>query len=213
MNTILGGGSQLNKLSKISEHLSSRELTVYVDNATGNDSNNGEILNPVKTITAALELQGSHGALVIVLIGAADYVFPAIPVIRNRGFIEITGGSATVVFDESSIGLSPYYFEIHNTMILVKVDVRIESVTQLQAFASLHHGSEIFFWGNTVSLLNVDYIVRANYGINTLSLGNAVITGDVALTQNVVKKVAGMSDFVFSKTGLTLTNITDNSGV
>ena len=74
-NTIFGGGSALNKLKVIEQHLTRNSRTVYVD-VDGNDDNDGSKLSPFATIARAMdEHAGTTAELTIYLENGVHDVF------------------------------------------------------------------------------------------------------------------------------------------
>lgn len=103
-NTILGGGSPLNKLNKIADVLATDNQyhDYYIDPVDGVDSHDGKSpLKAFKTFNEASMLGGQHTNINFILCGDTDYVLTVDIVFSAVNFRVSTnqGASARLIFD------------------------------------------------------------------------------------------------------------------
>jgi len=201
--TILGGGSQLNKLSKISEHLNRNSRTVYVE-LTGNDvTGDGSVGNPFTTVASALlELTGTTRVLTIEL-GAGDHTAAPINVLGGKvtlkglGRLKIDPAGGHLISGSNGATVS------------VAVDVvDMSSAAYPWAFIMEASSTLLIGYGKavTIDLVNADAFMANGYGQNAYSGSMSTITS----TALIPKFAAGINSepLAVKEYAMTYTNLT-----
>lgn len=202
--TLLGGGSPLNKFKEIDAHLSRNYRTVYVELSGDDAKGDGSQGRPFKTIERALlEKVGTTLSLEIVIgdgVHDINYAFGV-----THGTVKITG-TGSVRFGVKETEPRSSLVNV-STSGIFWLDVPAQEVAQASVskmFAVSGNG-RILLWGATLVLNNVTYgVVSSSWGQNTFYVQGCHIT-----SAHAIQKTAGVTtDLSVYESSATYTNIT-----
>lgn len=198
MNTILGGGSQLNKLSKISEHLNRNSRTVFVE-LTGDDvAGDGTEGKPFATVARAQQELTGTTAHLIVFIGAGVHNVSHVYLVN--GILEINGaGTLNMTGNGSGNLLRVEYGYLLISCAALASDVAVTSVAAIGPTA-------VCLLNTALSCNNAAQIAAAYYDGAVLIARNSITNTAVA----AIPLMVAYNDTtpLVQKYGLTLTNVT-----
>ncbi|WP_435275704.1 hypothetical protein ACMAZF_01330 [Psychrobium sp. nBUS_13] len=170
MRTLLGGGSTLNKMNKISQALRSinSRKECYVDSLMGDDLNDGlSESSAFKTLSAATAFFGQHSKVIIYLVGDNDVVLTE-DVNFGGGELTIsTLGGAGIEFNGGVIVTS-------NCAVSADFPVVIKGSTKaftikLRGFITLHSRTRVQIPAGS----NAECVVYSEYGENQVRLSGS----------------------------------------
>ena len=197
-NTILGGGSRLNKLKKIEQALSRNERTVYVE-LTGNDiSGDGSVGKPFGTVARAIdEMTGTTRTLEVNLgVGIHDLTKLHI----SNGILNITGVGTLNIIGLGVVNL----LNVDNGYLAIAC-AELTSNTQANSVFGLGLNGTIYL-STALSCNNISSLVFDHWGAGLLVMDTCTATK----TGSTIPLLAGAGsvDTFVIKRALTLTNIT-----
>jgi len=199
--TLLGGGSPLNKLKQIETHLSRNARTVYVE-LDGNDVKaDGSVTKPFATVARALlEKVGTTHELTIML-GVGSHSTDKVVCYGGRVNFKGEGKLSFAISETSLIGASDF------GIVAIYVDVIDEQSPAYSAAFSFAGGGQILIYNNNVTLVNAsDSLFYNGHGQNAAFLSGSVITSSKSILKHA-GGVANTEPLSFIETGVTYSNI------
>ena len=203
-NTILGGGSRLNKLKKIEEALSRTSRTVYVE-LTGNDiSGDGSESKPFASVERALSEQTGTTIILDVVLGNGVHDIKNFFEV-SHGQVKIMGtgslrlGTGVVVPCSSLISVST------SGVFWINVPVVEQAGAAITQLFALSGNGRVMIWSSTLTLNNVTgSLVGCSWGQNTFYIMGCSVT-----SVNAITKIGGITaDLSVYEQTTSYTNIT-----
>lgn len=198
-NTILGGGSRLNKLNKLAEHLERSWRTVYVDLAGNDVSGDGTLSKPFATVARALQEGVGTTRTLTVSLNAGDHATSTIK-LEDNAVIFAGAGRLSMTASEGLL------FHLSSARLIVDVDVIDVSTASYSAALYLTSGSKVQLRDNVVSLTRAQGLFINHSGQNSYYGGSNTVTSTGSIPKIVGS--ANSEPVALCEAGVTYTNIT-----